>query len=104
MEGQTFQEGAMNDQCEIDILRKSLCLCRQRAEDAESDLAEARLERDLLQVRLDALLPPAGVSKASIPLDEDPKVTRIAAEMVRVMAKNEKAARKRSNPQKGPIP
>jgi hypothetical protein len=82
---------------EIDILRKSLCLSRQRAEDAESDLAEARRECEALQARL-ALLRPVGPNAAPV---EDPEVTRIARELLRVMAKNDRKGKKEGQGARG---
>jgi hypothetical protein len=92
---------------EIQTLRNALCLSRQRAEDAESDLEEVRCESqdhcaradeaerqlDLLQAQLDGAAPSPKYRLPLAPaLADSPEATAIAQELNRVMAESQRLA------------
>jgi hypothetical protein len=76
---------------ELADTRAALNLARERAEDAEADLEEARLELDQFRSApaILSIRPAPGPSAAPT---ESPAVTAIAAELVAVMAENERVA------------
>jgi hypothetical protein len=82
---------------ELADTRAALNVARERAEDAEADLAEARAELEQFRSAL-AILPvrPAPVPSAA-PI-ESPAVTAIADELVAVMAENDRRAAAASTP------
>ena len=85
---------AGNDTCarleaELADTRAALNLARERAEDAEADLEEARLELDQFRGVSAIVLPAPTLSAVPI---ESPAITAIAAELVAVMAENERLA------------
>jgi hypothetical protein len=73
---------------ELADTRVALNLARERAEDAEADLEEARFELD--QFRGAPPIRPAPAPSAAP--TESPAVTAIAAELVAVMAENDRRA------------
>jgi hypothetical protein len=88
---------AGNDICvrlesELADTRAALNLARERAEDAEADLEEARLELDQFRIAPATSLrirPAPAPSAAPI---ESPAVTAIAAELIAVMAESDRRA------------
>ncbi len=75
---------------ELADTRAALNLARERAEDAEADLEEARLELD--QFRTAPALPIRPAPTPNSDPIESPAVTAIAAELVAVMAENDRRA------------
>src|SRR5580700_8005119 len=111
--GSTFQSGPAHAttperQDEIDAwrvkqeladTRAALNLARERAEDAEADLEEARLELDQFR-SAPAILPIRRAPAPSAAPIESPAVTAIAAELIAVMAENDRRAAAASAPAK----
>jgi hypothetical protein len=78
-------------EAELADTRAALNLARERAEDAEADLEEARLELDQFRCEPATLtIRPAPVASAA-PI-ESPAVTAIAAELIALMAENDRRA------------
>jgi hypothetical protein len=77
---------------ELANTRAALNLARERAEDAEADLEEARLELDQFRSAPAILLPNRPAPALSAAPIESPAVTAIAAKLVAVMAENERRA------------
>jgi hypothetical protein len=85
---------AGNDTCarlesELADTRAALDLAPERAEDAEADLEEARLELDQFRGVSAMILPVRPAPALSAAPIESPAVTAIAAKLVAVMAENE---------------
>ncbi len=74
---------------ELADTRAALILACERAEDAEADLEEARLELD--QFRSVPAILPIRIAPTPVPI-ESPVVTAIAAELIAVMAENDRRA------------
>jgi hypothetical protein len=77
---------------ELADTRAALNLARERAEDVEADLEEARLELDQFRGVSAIILPVRPAPALSATPIESPAVTAIAAELVAVMAENERVA------------
>jgi hypothetical protein len=77
---------------ELADTRAALNLARERAEDAEADLEEARLELDQFRIAPATSLPIRPAPTPSPAPIESPAVTAIAAELVAVMAENDRRA------------
>jgi hypothetical protein len=104
--GSTFQSGPAHAatperQDEIDAwrvkqeladTRAALNLARERAEDAEADLEEARLELDQFRIAPAISLRIRPAPTISPALIDSPAVTAIAAELIAVMAENDRRA------------
>jgi hypothetical protein len=76
---------------ELADTRAALNLARERAEDAEADLEEARLELDQFR-GVPPILPIRPAPDPSAAPIESPTVTAIAAELIAVMAENDRRA------------
>jgi hypothetical protein len=76
---------------ELADTRAALNLARERAEDAEADLEEARLELDQFRGALPILPIRPAPAPSAAPI-ESPAVTAIAAELIAVMAENDRRA------------
>jgi hypothetical protein len=76
---------------ELADTRAALNLARERAEDAEADLEEARLELDQFRSAPPILPIRPAPTPSQTPI-ESPAVTAIAAELIAVMAENDRRA------------
>jgi hypothetical protein len=88
---------AGNDTCarlesELADTRAALNLARERAEDAEADLEEARLQLDQFRIAPAISLRIRPAPTISPALIDSPAVTAIAAELIAVMAENDRRA------------
>jgi hypothetical protein len=77
---------------ELADTRAALNLARERAEDAEADLEEARLELDQFRSAPAILLPNRPSPAPSAAPIESPAVTAIAAKLIAVMAESDRRA------------
>jgi hypothetical protein len=83
---------------ELADARAALNLARERAEDAEADLEEARLELDQFRIAPAINLRIRPAPALSPALIENPAVTAIAAKLIAVMAESDRRAAAGSTP------